>query len=325
MQQTKRHHFVPKAYLNAFCDQAGRLLVYRKDGPPGPLHVTPNATQFRRYYYSQPTPGGGQDNNTLEELFSTIESNWPETVAKLHRREDVNDRLENIFQFIALQRVRVPASRDVAEAMLAQTVKDTLKVMLANGELPPPPLGFEDLPNQVQVTIDPHRSIHAMAAMMQGMGRLYSMLGIAAVHNATMRPFLTSDNPVLWFDPSLPFDSQRPYTINPDSGPVLLVFPVSPKLALVGSTEYKDVFGRHGLLHSDAPDETWVDVINAQVCRFAYEAVIAQSAGQEDVIAKYAGISPVHEAVALPVGKGMATIHRQVFGPRVAKPKWRDE
>ncbi len=322
MQQTKRHHFVPKAYLKAFCDQRGRLLVYRKDGPQDPLSMAPDATQFRRYYYSQPTPEGGQDNNTLEELFSTIENNWPETVAKLHRRENANDRLENIFQFIALQRARVPASRDATEAMLAQTVKATLKVMLANGRLPTPPPGLEDLPNQVQVSIDPHKSIHAMVAIMQGMARLFSMLGLVAFHNSTTRPFLTSDNPALWFDPSLPFDAQRPYTINPDGGPVFLVFPVSPKLALVGSTEYKEAFGKHGLLHSEVPDEAWVDLINAQVCRFAYEAVLAQSAGQEKVIAKFAHISPVHEAVALQVDRGMATIHRQVFGSRVPKPKW---
>lgn len=325
MQQTKRHHFVPKAYLNAFCDQRGRLLVYRKDGPQEPLYVVPDATQFRRHYYSQPIPEGGQDNNTLEALFSTIESDWPETVAQLHRREDVNDRLENIFHFMALQRVRVPAARDAAEAMLAQSVKDTMTLMLANGELPPPPKGLEDLPNQVQISIDPYRSIHAMVAMMQGMAQLNSMLGFAAIHNATTRPFLTSDNPVLWFDPSLPFDAQRPYTINPDGGPVLLVFPVSPKLALVGSTQYKDIFKQHGLLHSDVPDEPWVDLINAQVCRFAYEAVIATNAGQEEVIAKYADVSPVHEAVTLPVCKGMATTHQQVFGPRMAKPKWRDK
>lgn len=325
MQQKKRHHFVPKAYLNAFCDQKGRLLVYRKDGPQEPLHVVPDATQFRRYYYSQPIPEGGQDNNTLEAIFSAIESDWPETVAKLHQRKDVNDRLENIFQFMALQRVRVPAARDATEAMLAQAVKDTMKVMLANGTLSPPPLGLEDLPNKVQVSIDPHRSIHAMVAMMQGIGQLYSMLGFVAVHNSTKQPFLTSDNPVLWFDPSLPFDDQQPYTINPDGGPVFLVFPVSPKLALVGSTEYKDIFSRHGLSHSDVPNETWVNLINAQVCRFAYEAVIAKSTGQEDVIAKYTNISPVHEAISQQIGKGMATIHRQVFGPRLAKPKWRDK
>lgn len=207
MQQKKRHHFVPKAYLNAFCDKKGRLFIYRKDAPSTPLHVTPDATQFRRYYYSQPTPAGDQDNNTLEDLFSEIESAWPETVEKLNKSEDVNNRLENIFQFMALQRARVPATRDMVEAMLAQTVKDTMKTMLASGRLAPPPRGLDDLPNNIEISIDPHRSIHAMVHIIQGMEQLYSMIGFAIVHNTTDQLFLTSDNPVLWFDPSLPFDN----------------------------------------------------------------------------------------------------------------------
>lgn len=325
MQQTKRHHFVPKAYLKAFCDQQGRLLVYRKDGPSAPLRVAPDGTQFRRYYYSQPTPEGGQDNNTLEQLFSAVESDWPGTISKLHLRVDANDRLENLFQFMALQRVRVPAARDAAEAVLAKTVKDTMMAMLANGTLPPPPLGLEDLPSKVLVSIDPHESIHAMAAMIQGMEEIYSMLGFAIIHNTTTRPFLTSDNPVLWFDPSLPVDVQRPYTISPDGCSGLLFFPVSPTLVLVGSTEYKDTFKQHGLLYSDAPDVAWVDFVNEQVCRFAYEAVIAQSAGQEELIAKYVAISPIHEAISLPLGKGVVTIHQYAFGARTVKARWRDE
>lgn len=325
MQQKKRHHFVPKAYLKAFCDRQGRLLVYRKDAPAPPLHVTPDATQFRTYYYSQPTPNGGQDNNTLEDIFSTVESEWPETVSKLHRRDDVTDRLVNIFQFITLQRVRVPASRDLVETALAQMVINTMRDMLVTGKLPQPPAGLENKLNQIQVSIDPHRSIHAMVVMMQSIGRLFSRLGFVAFHNATASPFLTSDNPVIWYDPSVPFNMQQPYTINPDSGPVYLVFPVSPSLALVGSTEYKETYGRHGLLHKDVPDEEWVNLINEQACRFAYEAVIAQSTGKEEVIAKYASISPVHEAATLQIDKGMATTHRQVFGPRMTKPKWKNK
>ena len=322
MQQTKRHHYVPKAYLKAFCDKGGKLRVYRKDCPNEPLHQVPDATQFRRYYYSQPIPHGGQDNNALEAAFASIEAHWPETVAKMHARCDVNDRLENILQFIALQRVRVPASRDATESMLAQTVKDTMKVMLTNGKIPPPPPGLEDLPTQVQVAIDPHRSIHSMVPMLETIGKLFSLIGFAAVHNNTKWPFITSDNPVLWFDPSLPFDEQRPYTIHPD-GPVFLAFPVSPKLALIGSTQYKGYFRTHGLRHSDVSDEGMIYDINRQVCRFAYEAVIAQDAGWDDLIAQHAGVSPIHEAVTIPMARGMATLHRMAFGPRVPKPKWR--
>ena len=168
MNQKKRHHFVPKAYLNSFKDVSGRILVYRKDKVADPLSVAPDATQFRRYYYSQPKPGGGVDNNALEDLFSTLESGWPEVVEKLHPRDSVNDHLELIFQFIALQRVRVPAARDLAEAIYAATVRGTMNHLARAGKLPPPPAEYPDLLDRVTISIDPHQSIHAMAWMMPG-------------------------------------------------------------------------------------------------------------------------------------------------------------
>jgi hypothetical protein len=321
MQQAKRHHFVPRAYLKSFCDEHGKLRLYRKDNPNQPLHQAPGAALFRTYYYSQPTPDGGQDNNALEAVFCSVETPWPETVAKLHARANVNDRLESIFQFIALQRVRVPASRDLVEAVLAQTAKDTLHTLMASGRVPPPPPGLEDLPNQLRVAIDPHRSILAMVTMLEGMGQLFSHVGLVAVHNDTDVPFLTSDNPVLWFDASLPFEEQRPYTIQL-GGPILLLFPVSPKLALVGSTQHAERFLANGLQHSDVTDVSMVNEFNRQVCRFAYEAVIARETGWENLVAEYAAVSPVHEAVSIPMASGLATIHRMSFGPRSAKPKF---
>lgn len=320
--EKKRHHFVPKAYLKAFCNSKGRVLVYRKDEPQKALPLDPNATQFRNYYYSQPKPDGGQDNNTLEDLFSSIESDWPETVARLAARGDVNDRLANIFEFMSLQRVRVPASRDVAEAIDSHMVKSTLALLLAQGELPPLPPGLEELPSRVEVAIDPHRSIHAMATMIQAMARLYSYIGLAVVHNKTGLPFLSSDNPVLWFDPSVPFEEQKPYSVNLDSGPVMMIFPVSPRLVILGGNEYSKYYARHGLRHIETDDEEWVRRINEQVCRFAYEAVLASAPGQEELISRYADKSPVLETTTQPGTEGMLTVHRHVFGKRIPKPKW---
>lgn len=319
--EKKRHHYVPKAYLKAFCNPNGRVLVYRKE-PHKALPLDPNATQFRNYYYSQPKPDGGQDNNTLEELFSNIETDWPETVARLGAGGNVNDRLPNLFEFMSLQRVRVPASRDMAEAIDAQAVKSTLALMHSRGELPPPPAGLEDLPNLVEVAIDPHRSIHAMAAMMKGLGQLYSSIGLIVVHNNTNRPFLSSDNPVIWFDSSVPFEEQQPYSLNLNAGSMVLIFPVSPQLAILGSTEYAKDYAQHGLRHAHIDDEGWVLLVNRQVCRFAYETILASAPGQEDLILQYADKSPVLETTVLPGAGGLLTVHRQVFGKRVQKPKW---
>lgn len=124
MTYPKCRHFVPKTYLNSVCDKWGRVLVYRKGRADQPLRQAPEATQFCRDYYSPPTPAGVRD-HALEQLFSTVETEWPQTVALRHARKNVNDGLEHLFHFLSLQRFRVPSSRDAIEAVMAQSVKDT--------------------------------------------------------------------------------------------------------------------------------------------------------------------------------------------------------
>lgn len=321
MQQTKRHHYVPKTYLKSFCDKDGKLLVYRKDGPSEPLKLTPDNTQFRRYYYSQPSPDGGQDNNSLEAIFSAVESHWPAVINTLNQRGDVNSKIEIIFQFISLQRARVPACRDMVESVEAQFVKDTLLTMLANGQLPPLPPELTDLPNKLTISIDPHRSILAIANILRAMGDFIDKLGFIVVHNNTKRPFLTSDNPVLWFDPTVPFSEQKPYSINP-GGPILFFFPLSTEMGLLGSNDYLEGFQRFGFEHQDISDDSWVEIMNAQICRFAYEAVIATTSEQEYIIECFQDISPVHESSSLKTKTGTLTIHKLAFGKRLQKQKW---
>jgi len=321
-QQTKRHHFVPRAYLKAWTNEKGRLLVYRKDEPTKPLPVAPDNGLFRTYYYSQPRPDGGQDNNGLEQIFSDLESAWPPLVAAMERYENVNDRLETLIQFTALQRVRVPAARDAAESVLAESVRAQLASMIRSGDLPPAPEKLGDLGQAIDISIDPHQSIHAMPVLLKGVGEMLDRVGLTIVHNTSGRDFLTSDNPVLWFDPGLPFDEQRPYTVDPDSGEIFLIFPVSPTLAIFGARDYREHYLLHGAYHSTLESREGVDAINAQISRFGYECVIARRTGHEDEILRFASTSPIHEAMSVAAAGGLVQVHRQVFGPRRSKPKW---
>lgn len=129
----KRHHYIPKSYLKFFCDNAGQVHVYRKDDPCKAIQLSPDNTGFHKYYYSQPRPDGGKDHNALEDCFSKLEDKWPGIVDRLHRRENVNDSLEEIFQFMALQRGRVPASRDVAGQIHAEGVMAAARRLDAAG------------------------------------------------------------------------------------------------------------------------------------------------------------------------------------------------
>jgi hypothetical protein len=170
IQEKKRHHYVPVSYLQAFCDEQGCLRVFRKVEAGRSLHITPDSIGFRRYYYSQPTPSGAVDNNGLEDTFSeTVESRWKPAIEKLHARQtDSDDVLELLFTFLALQRVRVPASRDVTEAKLADSAEGLLKVLNAEGGLPPLPLELVNNTGAVKVAIDPHQSIHGMLEALTG-------------------------------------------------------------------------------------------------------------------------------------------------------------
>ena len=304
----KRHHYVPKAYLKAFCDGEGKILVYRKDDPHKPLHLSLNNVALRNYYYSLPLPEGGRDNNTLEDAFSGLEGQWPPLVDRLRRRDDINDddSLTTLFSFIALQRLRVPAIRDHLERMMAEAGKSVLRIANKRDD-------FEIAP-------DPCMSLLSLSET-EGIIELISEeMGWCALHNKTDLPFLTSDNPVIWFDPSVPEDQMQPYAHWPGS-PLTFIFPVSPDCAIHGHSNMRRQFASRGFTHRDLSDRKSVKTINRHICRFGYEMVLAQERGHEPVIAKYSDKSPVSQILRLPSADG-DLISSPVFGPRKPKPKW---
>lgn len=318
----KRHHYVPKAYLKFFCDEEGKVRMYLKDDPDKVIHQAPDNVAFHKYYYSQPLPEGGMDHNALEDVFSELEAKWPPIVEKLQQRENVNDSLEDIFTFTALQRVRVPAARDASEQMLAELVKITARRLDAAGIFPPKPKGFEDILDHAEVAIDPHQSLHAMEHNLSGLGQVFDKIGLGALHNLTDIPFLTSDNPVIWFDPSIPESKMQPYVLQPD-GPIVLLFPVAPNLMIYGHSSMREKFAQIGFTHGELSERGRAKVMNRHVCRFAYKAVFAQEVGHEPLIRKYSNLSPTLRTNIIPHKGGEFVFYEHVFGERKRKPKWK--
>jgi hypothetical protein len=223
-----------------------------------------------------------------------------------------------------LQRARVPASRDVAERLEAERTLATVRRMDAAGELPPKPDGFEDILDHVEVPINPHQSIHAMVSIIRGGGQVFDRIGFGVLHNRTEIPFLTSDNPVIWFDPSVQDADLQPYVLRPD-GPVLLLFPISPSLIIYGDMPMRDQFASEGLVIADLTDIGLVEAINRQVCRFGYQTIFAQGAGQERLIQAHAALSPIIRFDRIAIKKGEIIPFQMVFGKRERKPKWVDK
>jgi hypothetical protein len=92
-------------------------------------------------------PGGGAGE-------AHSESGWPLILERLKANQNINDAVADILNFIALQRVRVPAARDAAEAIYAAGVAESQRALDAAGKLPPKPAAHSDILEKIQITVD---------------------------------------------------------------------------------------------------------------------------------------------------------------------------
>jgi len=294
-------------------------MAYRKDEVLPPLHLRPSGVAFERYYYSQPLPEGGRDNNTLEDFFSDIETTWTPLVERLRSGSTVSSDLEALRSFMTLMRVRVPAARDMVEVSRAEQVKATTRFLDQQGMLPPKPVGHEDILDHLSVSIDPHQSLHAMPDLARGFDLVLDQLVFEVLHNATGVDFITSDNPVMYFDPTVQEVMVLPYQVRPPLGSIELLFPIEPDTVLRGRT------GPPGLRHVTLSDRQSAKRINRFTARFGYRFVFSRDRTHEALVIKHAGTSPVMKTETMPGPTGGVVIwHRCVFGDRPIKPKWAD-
>jgi hypothetical protein len=205
----------------------------------------------------------------------------------------------------------------MAEVSRAESVKATIRLLDRQGKLPPKPEGFEDILDNLAVSIDPHQSLHAMPVLAQAFGTVISQLSFEVVHNKTDVSFLTSDNPVIYFNPTVYEEKVLPYQVRPPHGSIELLFPIDPETVLRGQT------GLPGMHHIAFSDRRAVKRINRFVARFGYRFVFARDSSHAPLIGKYARTSPVLKTVTLPTPTGGTLIFSEcVFGPRPIKPKW---
>jgi hypothetical protein len=273
-------------------------------------------------------PDGGQDNNTLEDFFASIESKWTPLAERLRAGSDATDRFassdfESMFTFLSLMRVRVPATRDMVEISLAEQVKAEVRLLDRLGKLPPKPEGAEKILDDIVAPIDPHQSLRAMGHLAKGFGIVLDHVGFEVIHNGTDVSFLTSDNPVVCFDPTMPEASVLPYQVRPPLGSIELLFSIDAETVLRGRSDLRRP-GPPKLGHVAVTDRREVKRINRFVARFGYRFVFARDRSHDALIAKHAGTSPVMRARPVPAPRGVLVWSECVFGPRPIKPKWED-
>lgn len=320
----KLHHYVPQAYLKPFTNDAGRLVAYRKDDPTNPHLKVTKEVGAQNNYYTQPLPDGTLDRG-LETFFQNAENLWPSLVESLCTTgQPTPDLIEPFFEFMGAMRVRGPASRDAAELAYAEHVRMAGELMERRGEFPSPPAGFEEalsMKNLV-LSVDPHQSIHALPHMLAGFSRVIEHLGFCLVRNETTIDLITSDNPVVYFDPTMPEDRLRPYAIE-NGPPIELLFPITPKLLVVGHSDWAGPFGHTHFRQMQCTTPSTIRRANRYIARFGYREIYATNREHDGLVTKWASESPIISNTAFDTERGRAVITRWVFGPRPVKPKWK--
>ena len=120
MTKPKRHHFVPKAYLENFKNPVdGFLYVYDKISESY-RKQRPSQVFVRNKYYQQSWVPAGIDENIFEKkLGSEFEPKGFNSLQKMIDQPTTltDDDTENIINFIQLQRLRVPRQAEIAKGL----------------------------------------------------------------------------------------------------------------------------------------------------------------------------------------------------------------
>ncbi|NYF22724.1 hypothetical protein HDC36_004201 [Xanthomonas sp. JAI131] len=326
MYEKRKHHFVPVTYLKGFTAIEGSLHVYRKADPTKPFVCKPENIGFTNYYYGFDKADGTFDTNSLEDAFQLVENDWPASLAAARNRSELlgND-LARLLEYIALQRARVPATRDSYERFQAAGILATARQLHAQGKLPPIPGGREDILDDLEITVSPQSSLRGIAVALEACEKVFNSLNFGILRNETEVPLLTSDNPVIWFDPSMEEDLIQPYRIT-QNGPIDLFFPMAPDLLLYGwNPRHAEEFLFDGVRHGALTDPDRIAFVNRMIVRFGYHTVFSTSASDAPQIAPYATMSPTLSTAEVPVIGGRLVVGTMTFGPMAQKTKWKPE
>ncbi len=131
-----KHHYVSRFYLEGFIDpnSPGFLWVYEK-GTEKLFKSKPESIAFEKHYYTQTTDQGEKDSETLENLFSSVESEAAPVFQKIKSLKipNISEKL-TLASFIALLFLRTPRFRKIIETIVVSEAEFRLRKMTFDDE-----------------------------------------------------------------------------------------------------------------------------------------------------------------------------------------------
>jgi len=337
MADPKQHHYIPKIYLESFCDSAG--VIWLHDKWSGRSFATrPKNALKENFYYAQPDHKNKTWNHNLERFFSKeVEADWPTTVRLVQNGPQNVADLHNLFMWMYSLRARVPNCRKAIEYSLQEQVKltalaikdreflDREKKIVEhfNVALKKNYRCMADLYDDgaIVVTIDPHKSLIAMADIAKGFSRVVSELQLHFVKNGTSIDFNCSDNPIVYFPSLQSPETCTPYQFRPGE-PFEFIFPITKNYCLYHNSHSPITAQTIAVTETNSVE--FVERINRFVGAFA-DRYIVSSRQLDSTETPNINHCPRPRAYRIPQKGGIGLFLRYEMGEPLRLPKWQSK
>lgn len=124
-QNKKKHHYVPKYYLNGFAESTDPTLLYvYEKGCSEYFQTTPERIGYENNYYTIENDDGSRDTNTVEDyLHNQVESPAHAVLSKIRTHHVITTAEKWIFcRYVVYLMKRVPRARQRIKTVIAEHV-----------------------------------------------------------------------------------------------------------------------------------------------------------------------------------------------------------
>jgi hypothetical protein len=233
--RSRKHHYLPQFYLRGFSDNGTHLYqIEKRTGKSFGTSISDTAAirDFHKLDFD-----GCPDPEALEKFVSKVEALIAPSLARVLADEKLTPHTRDGMDcLVSMQMARVPATRDMVEESVRESVKSVGMLIEENRGLPPKPPGIEKALSLENLKINVSnwyvlQHMYALAFdkdMLQVIRRCQAELILAPA----TKQFITGDQPVAQFNPDArPEESDaRGGLADPDT---VTTLPLSSKLALV--------------------------------------------------------------------------------------------
>lgn len=224
MSDSKYHHYLPQFYLKGFKiipqrTKYAKIWLLNKSDEPDAKAVSIQDTGGERDYNTLDHDENNKDRQTIERLLSRIETEQAELLHKVIALGEVLGETKNdLAFFMSLMFHRVPTFKNHVESTLKGMVEATASHMLRRGDLPPPPPSIaqaikEHGDNIFKADISNWKVLQYMydAAVQSAFTPIIEKMNLSIVKAPSNYYFITSDAPVVLFDPN--YHIKKPYGV----------------------------------------------------------------------------------------------------------------